>query len=171
MFLLILGTGCFGFSMNRGYRYLQNCSIIRKHYNRQYKLTGIHTIKRTLHVAQSYEFYVLVAKHSVAFTREILILPLEHKIHIISPASISFMYCTTLHCTVLYRWYGMAWHGMAWHGMAWHGMAWHRMVWYGMVWYGMVWYGMVWYGMVWYGMIWYGMVWYGMVWYGMVWYG
>ena len=54
-------------------------------------LFSLHIIKRTLiyTVAGRYEFYVRVARtisHSfAALTREILFLPLEHKIHIFSP--------------------------------------------------------------------------------------
>ena len=52
-------------------------------------------IKRTLHGARRYEFYVLVARtisHSfAALTREILFLPLQHKIHVFSPP------CNILH--------------------------------------------------------------------------
>ena len=49
----------------------------------------LHIIKRTLHVARRYEFYVLVAKtisHSfAALTSQILFLSLKHKIVIFSP--------------------------------------------------------------------------------------
>ena len=49
----------------------------------------VYIIKRILHVSSKIWFYVLVARaisHSfAALTREILFLPLEHKIHIFSP--------------------------------------------------------------------------------------
>ena len=63
------------------------------HQKRRYQY--VYIIKSTLHVGSKIEFYVPVARtisHSfAAFTREMLFLPLEHKIHIFSPL------CNILH--------------------------------------------------------------------------
>ena len=59
----------------------------KNHQKRRYQY--FYMIKRTLHVSSKMNFMLLVARaisHSfAALTREILLLPLEHKIHIFSP--------------------------------------------------------------------------------------
>ena len=64
-------------------------------------------------MARRYEFYVLVARtisHSfAALTHEILLLPLEHKIHIFSPPCnilyislvVPILYCRRIHTTAM----------------------------------------------------------------------
>ena len=61
----------------------ENCQIRHHHY--------VYIIKEHYTLARRYEFYVLVARtisHSfAAFTREILFLPREHKIHLLTPCA------------------------------------------------------------------------------------
>ena len=72
----------------------------KNHQKRRYQY--FYMIKRTLHVSSKMNFMLLVARaisHSfAALTREILLLPLEHKIHIFSPS-----------CNILYIFLCVIW--------------------------------------------------------------
>ena len=82
---LVYDRNIFG-SFSKGFGNLRKFSwseILGKSYH------YVYIIQRTYTLARRYEFYVLEARtisHSCApLTREILFLPLEHKIHIVSP--------------------------------------------------------------------------------------